>query len=94
MAQPLRSLPSEIKNAPLVVPTRRVMRVEDIIFSLAIRNNDSAIYNWGKLEQYATAQWNPSGNFGSFTASLIEDDGPVCPLYPNTDHPCVLDLRE
>ena len=32
MAQSLRSLPSEIKNAPLVVPTRSVMRVEDINF--------------------------------------------------------------
>jgi hypothetical protein len=38
MAQPLRSLPSEIRNAPLVVPTRSVMRAEDIKFALSIRN--------------------------------------------------------
>ena|SRR6516225_7890337 len=36
MAQPLRSLPPQIKNAPLVVPTRRVkfVRVEVIKASL------------------------------------------------------------
>ena len=39
MAQPLRSLPPQIKNAPLVVPTRRVkfVRVEVIKASLLIR---------------------------------------------------------
>jgi hypothetical protein len=39
MAQPLRSLPPQIKNAPLVVPTRSVkfVRVEVIKVSLLIR---------------------------------------------------------
>src|SRR5215472_15484818 len=39
MAQPLRSLPPQIKNAPLVVPTRRVkfVRVEVVKASLLIR---------------------------------------------------------
>jgi hypothetical protein len=39
MAQPLRSLPPQIKNAPLVVPTRRVkfVRVGVIKASLLIR---------------------------------------------------------
>src|SRR3569833_130102 len=34
MAQLLRSLPSEIKNAPFVVPTRSVMRAEGITLVL------------------------------------------------------------
>ena len=57
MAQPLRSLPPQIKNAPFVVPTRRVkfVRVEVIKASLLIRTNNSALYNWGKVEQFALA---------------------------------------
>jgi hypothetical protein len=48
MAQPLRSLPPQIKNAPLVVPTRRVkfVRVEVIKASLPHPDNNSALYNW------------------------------------------------
>src|SRR5436190_22324429 len=41
MAQPLRSLPPEIKNAPLVVPTRTVKRAEDIRLALPIRNYEA-----------------------------------------------------
>ena len=53
MTQPLWSLPAEIKNAPFVVPTRTVTRVEDVKFVLSIWNCESAIYLKADFQQTA-----------------------------------------
>jgi hypothetical protein len=53
MTQPLWSLPAEIKNAPFVVPTRTVTRVEDVKFVLSIWNCESSIYLKSDFQQTA-----------------------------------------
>src|SRR5215831_9242041 len=63
MAQPLRSLPPQIKNAPLVVPTRRVkfVRVEVIKASLLIRAT-TVHYIIGVAWSNARSLWVISGH--------------------------------
>src|SRR5215471_21371117 len=64
MAQPLRSLPPQIKNAPLVVPTRRVkfVRVEVIKASLLIRTT-TVHYIFGLAWSNVRSLWVKSGHF-------------------------------
>src|SRR6516165_1958047 len=72
MAQPLRSLPPQIKNAPLVVPTRRVklVRVEVIKASLLVRTT-TVHYIIGVAWSNVHSLWVISGHFTD-----------RCPLYP------------
>ena len=72
MAQPLRSLPPQIKNAPLVVPTRRVkfVRVEVIKASLLIRT--TTVHYIIGVAWRRRPLWVSSRHFTEF-------DG--CPLY-------------
>ena len=74
MAQPLRSLPPQIKNAPLVVPTRRVkfVRVEVIKASLLIRTT-TVHYLIGVAWSNVRSLWVISGHSGMSKR---------CPLYP------------
>src|SRR6516164_7927750 len=74
MAQPLRSLPPQIKNAPLVVPTRRVkfVRVEVIKASLLIRTT-TVHYIIGVAWSNVRSLWVIRGH------SALSNR---CPLYP------------
>src|SRR6516164_8178749 len=74
MAQPLRSLPPQIKNAPLVVPTRRVkfVRVEVIKASLLIRTT-TVHYIIRLARSNVRSLWVKSGH--CVTSNR-------CPLYP------------
>src|SRR5215469_2055278 len=71
MAQPLRSLRPQIKNAPLVVPTRRVrfVRVEVIKASLLIRTT--------------AVHYIISSNIRPLWVKSRHSSAPAqCPLYP------------
>src|SRR5215468_9683876 len=74
MAQPLRSLPPQIKKAPLVVPSRRVkfVRVEVIKASLLIRTT-TVHYIIGAAWSNVRSLWGISGH-----CRMSER----CPLYP------------
>src|SRR5262249_907597 len=74
MVQPLRSLPPQIKKAPLVVPSRRVkfVRVEVIKASLLIRTT-TVHYIIGAAWSNVRSLWVISGH-----CRMSER----CPLYP------------